>query len=61
MLYSLIDLKKAPVKGYFYREQLVKSEEPDFKSGFFMVNKVLAKKVIKKKTYYYVSFLGYPK
>lgn len=60
-LFSLVDLKFDPVKGYFYKEELVQSEAPDYKSGFFMVEKVLATKVVRKKTYYLCKFLGYPR
>lgn len=50
----------APIKGYFYREQLTIAPNPNFKNDFFEVEKVLAKKTIKKKTYLLVKYLFYP-
>lgn len=51
-MFSLKDLAQDKVKGFFYREQLTKSESPDFKKGFFMVEKILAQKFIKKKKFF---------
>ena len=59
-LYSLKDLLNDPYKGFFYAKQLTKCPAPNFKRDFFMVEKVLAEKMIKKKKYYLVKFLFYP-
>jgi AAA+ superfamily predicted ATPase len=48
------------VPGYFYRQQLVKSPAPNNDSDFFFVEKILRKKTIKKKVFYFVKYLYYP-
>ena len=58
MLYSIIDLLKKPVEGYFYKEQLTKTEKPKDES-FFFIEKILGHKVVKKKKYFLVKFLYY--
>ena len=58
MLYSLIDLLKKPVDGYFYRAQLTKTEKPK-SENFFFIEKVLGHKFVKKKKYFLVKFLYY--
>lgn len=60
-LYKLVDLLQAPVKGFFYREQLTKSEKPDYKKGWFTVEKILRRKTVKKKKFFFVKFAFYPK
>lgn len=60
MLYQLQDLMKAPVKGYFYREQLTPAPSPNYKSDYFLVEKILKTKVVKNKKFYYVKFMYYP-
>ena len=59
-LFSLIDLMKDKISGHFYFEQLTKAPAPNFKSDFFLVEKILNKKVVRGKTYYLVKFLYYP-
>jgi len=51
---------KDKVNGSFYREQLVKSEKPDYKRNFFEVESILGSKKVKGKKYYLVKFLYYP-
>lgn len=51
---------KDSVPGHFYREQLLKSEAPDFQNNFFEVEKVLKEKISKGKKYYLVKFMYYP-
>jgi hypothetical protein len=59
-LYSLIDLMKDPVDGYYYHEQLTLAPAPDYKKDFFAVEKVLKKVKKNKKTYFLVKYLYYP-
>jgi hypothetical protein len=59
-LYSLIDLMKDKVPGHFYFEQLTKAPTPDYKSDFFLVEKIINSKTVKGKKYYLVKFLYYP-
>ena len=59
-LFSLIDLMKDKVQGHYYFEQLTKAPIPNYKSDFFLVEKVLSKKRFRGKTYYLVKFLYYP-
>jgi len=59
-LFFLRDLMKDKVNGSFYREQLVKSEKPDYKRNFFEVESILGSKKVKGKKYYLVKFLYYP-
>ena len=58
MLYSLVNLLQKPVDGYFYREQLTKTQKPK-KDSFFFIEKVLGHKVVNKKKYFLVKFLYY--
>jgi len=60
-LFQLEDLMQAPIKGYFYKDQLTLTEAPYNKKDFFFVEKILHKKIIKGETYYYVKFLYFPK
>ena len=59
-LFSLQDLMKDKVPGHFYKEQLLKTEKPNFAQNFFEVEKVLKEKTIKGKKFYLVKFLYYP-
>ncbi len=59
-LYFLRDLMKDNVSGSFYREQLVKSEKPDYKTNFFEIESILGSKTVKGKKYFLVKFLYYP-
>ncbi len=43
---------KDPFPGHFYREQLTPAPEPNYKTNFFEVEKILEKKQFKKKTFY---------
>jgi hypothetical protein len=47
------------VEGKFYREQLYPGTEPDYKSNFFEVEKVVSEKKVKGKKFYLVKFLYY--
>jgi len=40
-LFSLIDLLKDPVNGFYYREQLTVAPQPDLKKDFFAIEKVI--------------------
>jgi hypothetical protein len=51
---------KDKVPGSFYRQQLVKTEKPDYKSNFFEIEKILGSKKVRGKTYFLVKFLYYP-
>ena len=59
-LFSLIALMKDKIPGHFYFEQLTKAPIPDYKSDFFLVEKILNKKVVRGKSFYLVKFLYYP-
>lgn len=59
-LYQLNDLMKDPVKGYYYKEQLTKSPNPNYQKDFFEVEKILKTRKIKGNTYYLVKYLYYP-
>jgi hypothetical protein len=58
-LYSLVDLMNDKVDGRFYKEQLFRGSEPDYKTNFFEVEKVIGEKKIKGKKYFLVKFLYY--
>ncbi len=51
---------KEKVPGRFYREQIVKSEAPDYKNEFFEIERVIKEKKVKNKKFYLVKFLYYP-
>ena len=51
---------KDPVEGQFYEKQLQRAPAPDYKKDFFFVEKILHKKIVKKKEYVLVKFLYYP-
>ena len=51
---------KENVAGSYYKEQLVKTEKPDYKKNFFEVEKVLSSKIVRGKKYFLVKFLYYP-
>jgi hypothetical protein len=59
-LFSLIDLLKDSVDGYYYREQLTLAPKPDYKKDFFAIEKVLKTVTRKKKKFYLVKYLYYP-
>ena len=51
---------KENVAGSYYKEQLVKTEKPDYKKNFFEVEKILSSKIVRGKKYFLVKFLYYP-
>jgi hypothetical protein len=51
---------KDKVPGSYYSSQLTKAPNPNNKKHFFEVEKILKKKTINKKLFYYVKFLYYP-
>ncbi len=59
-LFSLIDLMKDPVPGFYYKEQLTLAPKPDFKKDFFAVEKILKKVKRKNKVFFLVKYLFYP-
>ncbi len=58
VLYKLEDLKKEPLKGYYYAEQLSKTAKPKAKE-YFAVEKILGEKKIRGKEYVRVKYLHY--
>ena len=58
MLYSLIELQKEPIVGYFYAKQLTKTDKPKDRSYFF-IDKILGHKVVKNKKKFLCKFLYY--
>ena len=58
-LFRLEDLMQHSVPGFFYAEQLTVTQKPK-DSDFFLVERVLKTKTIKKKKYYFCKFLFYP-
>lgn len=48
------------VHGHYYKEELAKAPNVNYKKDFFEVEKVIKKKTIKKKLFYYVKFMFYP-
>ncbi len=48
------------VSGKYYRQQLTKAPNPEYKNHFFEIEKVLKTKIVKKKKYLFVKFLYYP-
>ena len=59
-LYTLVDLMKDKVPGHYYFEQLTKAPAPNYKTDFFMVDKILGEKKVRGEKYYFVKFLYYP-
>jgi len=59
VLYELVDLQKAPVRGKFYRQQLTKSPPPS-ESDYFFVEKILKSRKVKGKKQFLVKYLYYP-
>lgn len=47
------------MKGFYYKEQLIKSPKPDY-SNFFEVEKILQKKKVKGEVFCLVKFMYYP-
>jgi len=59
VLYELVDLQKAPVKGKFYEQELIKSPPPK-EADYFFIEKILKTRTVKRKKEYFVKFLYYP-
>ena len=59
-LYTLIDLQGDKFGAFFYSWQLTKTEKPDYKTAFFLVESVLGEKMKKGIKYYKVKYLYYP-
>ena len=59
VLYSLVDLKDAPIDGYYYKQQLTKTRKPK-DEGFFHVEAIIQKEKRGKHTYALVKYLHYP-
>ena len=60
-LYKLKDLLGDEVHGFFYKEQLTKAAAPDYSKDFFLIEKILKRKTVKKKRYVFAKFLFYPR
>ncbi len=60
VLYQVKDLRGKKVPGFFYREQLLKTERPR-KGQYFRVEDILAEKEKNNKKHYLVKFMHYPK
>lgn len=58
-LFKLLDILNDPVPGYFYKEELTKSEPLDFNKNYFMVEKILKTKFVKGVKYSLVRYLFY--
>lgn len=58
-LFKLIDLMKDPVPGFYYQDQLKKTNPPT-EERLFEVEKVLQTKKVKGKKFYLCKFLFYP-
>ncbi len=59
-MYSLVDLMKDKVSGHFYKEELTPAPTINYKKKFFEVEKILKKKTVKRKLFYYVKYMFYP-
>ncbi len=57
-LFKLVDLLKAPVKGYFYREELLKTRKPRMGEDF-KVEDIVGEKTVRGKEYVRVKYLHY--
>jgi hypothetical protein len=51
---------KDPLDGFYYREQLTAAPEPNYKTDFFAVEKVLKKVRRQNKNFFLVKYLYYP-
>lgn len=59
-LYKLVDLLKDSVKGFYYKEELIKAPNPNYNNDFFEVEKILKTKIIKGEKFVLVKYLYYP-
>ncbi len=57
-LYKLEDLKKAPVKGYYYGKQLLKTTQPK-KGEYFAIERIIGEKTIRGRDYVRVKYQHY--
>ncbi len=57
-LYKLEDLKKVPVKGYYYAKQLLKTSKPK-KGEFFTIEKIVKEKMLRGRPFVLVKYLHY--
>ncbi len=48
------------VPGHYYKEELIKAPNIEYNEHFFEVEKILKKKIVKKKLFYYCKFMFYP-
>lgn len=60
-IFKLKDLLGDDVDGFFYKEQLTKAAAPDYSKDFFLIEKILKRKTIRKKKYIFAKFLWYPR
>ena len=58
-LFKLQDLKQKEIPGFYYRAQLLKTEEPQ-PGQTFKIEKVIKVKKIKSEKWAYVKYLHYP-
>ena len=59
VLYQIKDLRGKKIPGFFYREQLLKTERPR-RGEYFRVEEILGNKEKNNKKYHLVKFLHYP-
>ena len=60
VLYILKDLLEDEVPGYYYKEELIKSEPLNKDKDNFFVEKVLKKKTVNREKLCLVKYLFYP-
>lgn len=58
-MFQLKDILNDKVPGYFYREELTKSEPLSFEKNYFFVEKILKTKYVKKEKWCLVKYLFY--
>lgn len=59
-MFKLRDLQNEDVPGYFYQEELTKSEPLDLEKDYFFVEKILKTKQVKGVKFCLVKYLFYP-
>ena len=59
VLFKLVDLQGAPLRGHYYREQLTKSPHPG-EVEYFFIEKILKSRTRKGKKEFLVKYLFYP-
>jgi len=59
-IFKLVNILNEPVPGYFYREELTKSEPLDYSKDYFMVEKIVKTKYVKGTKYCLLKYLFYP-